>query len=144
MEIRFFRFELCIKELTIFLVAKQIVKFLFIVLIPGHDHIDKCNVMQLVLFVCGQYKFIQCFLLLEPVGLHLPHDFIQPECYFAVGASNHGLLQTVCGLCSSFIVFDNIFCNTMKDIFITDNHLHTRHGGFALGNILRRCPFVCT
>ena len=33
MEIRFFRFELCIKELTIFLVAKQIVKFLFIVLI---------------------------------------------------------------------------------------------------------------
>ena len=124
MEIRFFRFELRIKEFTIFFVSKQIVKFLFVVLVSGHNHIDKCDVIQLILFVCCQYKFVQCFLFLEPFGLHLPHDFIQPECYLTVCASNHGLLQTVCCFSSTLVIFYNVFCNMAQDIFITDNYLH--------------------
>ena len=144
MEIGFLRLELCIEKFPILLVSKQIVQFLFIVLVAGHDHINKSDVIEFGLFICRQYKFVQSLFLLEPIGLQFPHDFIQPERYCAVGAGNHRFLQTVGCFCSAFVVIDNVLSNPAQHIFIADNYLHARHGGFALGNIFRRSPFVRT
>ena len=53
-------------------------------------------------------------------------------------------MQTVGCLCPALVVVDNILGHPAQHIFIADNYLHARHGGFALGNIFRRSPFVRT